>query len=92
MSMIQIFRQYPDAENRLVKIKTFLSDRNIFLRSIANPLKNLESSIPYYGENNLRSDIVGKLGYYQKGVGPRDSKGFINFEQFMTIVESYIKR
>ena len=76
-SLRTILDAHPDAENRLVKIKTFLSDRNIFLRSIANPLKNLESSIPYYGENNLRSDIVGKLGYYQKGVGPRDSKGFI---------------
>ena len=73
----KILDAHPDAQNRLVKIKTFLSDRNIFLRSTSNSIVSLENGIPYYGETDMRSDIHVELGYYEKGVGPRDSNGFI---------------
>ena len=73
----KILDAHPDAGNRLIKIKTFLSDRNIFLRNTTKPIMSLENSIPYLGEENLGADIHGELGYYKKGVGPRDSNGFI---------------
>ena len=68
---------HPDAENRLTKINTFLSDRNIFLRSTTNPVTELKNSIPFYGKGNLRSDIIREMGYAERGSVPRDSNGFV---------------